>query len=728
MLKLGSYFEMKLVYRMTKEEYLIKQTGIAANSIRKTVALLDDGATIPFIARYRKEATGNLDEVDVLKIKEAGEAYDEILKRKNYILDVLEEKGIKEEKLVAKIQESFDLNRLEDLYLPYKSKRKTKGESARLAGLDALAKIIMKQDNFDPHTAAQRFLSKDYPNAEAAVEGALFVIADWINENEIVRERLRASFLEHGIITSKSVKSKEEEAAKYRDFFEFSQRISSCPSYRLLALLRGVDEGYLRFKIEPNVDFIMNWLNRFFVKQQNGAGELVEKAVKDAYKRLLQPALETETKNHYKSLADDQSIGTFSKNLENLIMAAPIGSKRVLALDPGFKSGCKVVCLDENGDLLHNANVYPHPPQRESAKAASKIAELVQAYKIEVIAVGDGTAGRETEAFIRGIRFDRELVVYRVREDGASIYSASKIAREEFPNFDVTVRGAVSIGRRLMDPMAELVKIDPKSLGVGQYQHDVNQTKLQKQLDHVVLSAVNKVGVNLNTASKYLLAYVSGLGPKLAESIVEYRSEIGRFTSRDELKKVPRLGAAAFQQSAGFLRVPGSKNLLDNSAVHPEHYKRVISAVKKAGFELDAVIGKKEVVAQLRTSIQSDLEAAVGVYTLQDILTELEKPGKDPREAAQIIEFSAQIKTIADLKVGMRLNGIVTNVTDFGAFVNLGIKENGLIHKTQLADEFVAHPTDFINLQDQVHVIVVSLDLERKRIGLSCKKSDLIQY
>jgi len=726
LLKLASYFEMKLVHRMTKENYLFNQTGIAANPIKKTLALLDEGATIPFIARYRKEATGNLDEVEVLKIKEASEAYDEIIKRKNYILDVLAEKGVKDEKLLAKIQETFDLNRLEDLYLPHKSKRKTKAEIARLAGLEVLAKLIMKQDNFDPLAAAQRHLSKEFSKAEEAIEGALFIIADWINENEIVRERLRSSFLEHGILTTKSVKSKEGEGVKYTDFFEFSQRISSCPSYRLLALLRGTDEGFLRLKIEPNTEFTMNWLNRFFVKQENLASELVEKAVKDAYKRLLQPALETETKNYYKALADDQSISTFSKNLDNLIMAAPIGAKRVLALDPGFKSGCKVVCLDENGDLLHNATVYPHPPQKESAKAASKITELVQAYKIQVIAVGDGTAGRETEAFIRGIRFDRELMIYTVREDGASIYSASKIAREEFPNFDVTVRGAVSIGRRLMDPMAELVKIDPKSLGVGQYQHDVNQTKLQKQLDHVVLSAVNKVGVNLNTASKYLLAYVSGLGPKLAESIVDYRSEIGRFSSRDELKKVPRLGATAFQQSAGFLRVPSGQNPLDNSAVHPEHYKVVKDAVKKAGFALEDVIGKKELVAQLRASIASNLEAEVGVYTLQDIFNELEKPGKDPRESAQIVEFSDRIKTIADLKVGMKLNGIVTNVTDFGAFVNLGIKENGLIHKTQLADEFVAHPTDFINLQDQVHVVVVSLDLERKRIGLSCKKSDLI--
>lgn len=710
---------------MTKEKYIIELTGISATSINKTLSLFEEGATIPFIARYRKEATGNLDEVEILKIQEANGRFEEILKRKAYILEVLEEKGVNDPKLIEKIGNTFDLNRLEDLYLPHKTKRKTKSEAAKLAGLEGLAKMIMKQDNFDVVNAAQRFIRKDYPTAEAAIEGASFIIADWVNENEIVRERLRASFIEHGVLTSKLVKTKEEEAVKYSDFFAFSQRISSCPSYRLLAVLRGADEGFLRIKIEPNVEFTMTWLERFFVKQNNGAAQIVSEAVQDAYKRLLQPSLETETKNHYKALADDQSIETFSKNLEKLLMASPVGSKRVLAIDPGFKSGCKVVCLDENGDLLHNAMIYPHPPQKESAKAASKIAELVQAYKIKVIAIGDGTAGRETETFIRNVRFDRELEVYSVREDGASIYSASKIAREEFPTYDVTVRGAVSIGRRLMDPMAELVKIDPKSLGVGQYQHDVNQVKLQKQLDHVVVSAVNRVGVNLNTASKYLLAYVSGLGPKLAESIVDYRSEIGRFSSREELKKVPRLGTSAFQLSAGFLRIPDGHDPLDNSAVHPENYKPIRKAITKAGFELSEVIGQKEKVAELRTKISNELETAVGAFTLEDIFKELEKPGKDPREVTQVPEFSSAIKTINDLKVGMRLNGIVTNVTDFGAFVNIGIKENGLIHKTQLADEYVAHPTDFISLQDQLRVVVVSVDIERKRIGLSIKKSDL---
>ncbi len=710
---------------MTKENYIITQTGLTATCIQKTLTLFEEGATIPFIARYRKETTGNLDEVEIFKIQEANASFEEILKRKTYILDVLKEKGINLPNLIEKIQGTFDLNRLEDLYLPYKTKRKTKSEAAKLAGLESLAKIIMKQDHFDVLHAAQRFVNPEFSTPETAIEGASFIIADWVNENEIVRERLRASFISTGVITSKVVKTKEAEAGKYSDFFAFSQRISACPSYRLLAILRGADEGFLRLKIEPNVEFTLAWLERFFVKQKNDAGQIVSSAIQDAYKRLLQPTLETETKNHFKALADDQSIETFSKNLEKLLMASPVGSKRVLAIDPGFKSGCKVVCLDENGDLLHNAMIFPHPPQKETGKAAAKIAELVQAYKIKVIAVGDGTAGRETEAFIRTIQFDRDLEVYSVREDGASIYSASKIAREEFPTYDVTVRGAVSIGRRLMDPLAELVKIDPKSLGVGQYQHDVNQAKLQKKLDHVVVSTVNRVGVNLNTASTYLLAYVSGLGPKLAESIVTYRSEIGRFSSREELKKVPRLGAAAFQLSAGFLRIPDGIDPLDNSAVHPENYKPIRTAIARAGFELNQVIGNREKVAELRTKISNETISSIGSFTFEDIFKELEKPGKDPREVTRVLEFSSTIKTINDLRVGMRLNGIVTNVTDFGAFVNIGIKENGLIHKTQLADEYVAHPTDFISLQDQLNVIVISVDSERKRIGLSIKKSDL---
>lgn len=710
---------------MTKENYVEKETGLNSRSVNKTINLLEEGATIPFIARYRKEQTNNLDEVSILNIQNALARFAEVTKRKEYVLGVLQEKGITNEELLKKINQSFDLNRIEDLYLPYKTKRKTKAEQARNAGLTGLAKIIMKQDNGDPIAAAQRFIHKDYPTTDDAIAGATFIMADWMNENEVVRDRMRSSFIEHGVLTTKLVKTKKDQADKYRDFFDFSQRLKGCPSYRLLAALRGGDEGLLRIKIEPNKEYALNWLERFFVKNNNDASTIVKGAIKDAYKRLLQPALETETKNYYKALADDQSIETFSKNLEKLMLAAPVGSKRTLAIDPGFKSGCKVVCLDENGDLLHNCNIYPHPPQKESSKASAKIFQLVQSYKIEVIAIGDGTAGRETEAFIKRVHFDRDLSVFIVREDGASIYSASKIAREEFPEYDVTVRGAVSIGRRLMDPLAELVKIDPKSLGIGQYQHDVNQTKLQNQLDHVVLMAVNKVGVNLNTASKYLLSYVSGLGPKLAENIVAYRSENGPFDSREALKKVPRLGANAFQQSAGFLRIRNGKNPLDNSAVHPENYKLVREGIRKTGLQLDEVIGQKDKVQSLKEEMTRLAENEIGAYTLNDILAELEKPGIDPRKSAKIFQFSDQIKTIDDLKIGMKVNGIVTNVTDFGAFVNIGIKENGLIHKTQLSDEYVSQPTDYISIHDQVQVLIVSVDADRKRIGLSMKKSDL---
>lgn len=709
---------------MTKEKYISNQTGLALKGVQNTISLLEEGATIPFIARYRKERTGNFDEVEILNVQESLTQFTEIEKRKTYVLGVLSEKGITDEKLIDKIKETYDANRLEDLYLPYKTKRKTKAEAARSAGLEQLAKRIMRQENGDVIALAQRYITKEYPTADAALEGATFIMAEWMNENEIVRDKLRKSFVEHGVISSKVIKTKKDEADKFRDFFDFSQRLKNCPSYRLLALLRGVSEGYLRMKIEPNPEYSLAWLERFFVKGDKPAGKLVKKTTEYAYKKLLQPALESETKNHYKGLADDRSIETFSKNLEKLILAPPIGSKRTLAIDPGFKSGCKVVCLDENGDLLHNCNIYPHPPQKDTGKASAKISQLVQSYKMEAIAIGDGTAGRETEAFIKRIRFDRDLSVFIVREDGASIYSASKIAREEFPEYDVTVRGAASIGRRLMDPLAELVKIDPKSLGVGQYQHDVNQVKLQKQLDHQVLMAVNTVGVNLNTASKYLLAYVSGLGPKLAENIVQYRTENGPFESRKQLKKVARLGENAFLQSAGFLRIRNAKNPLDNSAVHPENYEVIQQLAKKAGFELEEVIGNSEKVAELSKKARHELETQLGAYTTSDILTELEKPGIDPRKKAKVFEFAAHIKTINDLKVGMKLNGIVTNVTDFGAFVNIGIKENGLIHKTELADEYVAQPIDYISLHDHVNVTVIAVDIDRKRIGLSLKKSD----
>lgn len=706
---------------MTIDQFVKNKIGKSGKGILTTIQLLAQGATIPFLSRYRKEQTGNLDEVEIQAVRDAMLQFEEIQKRKAYILGVLKEKGVTNQKLVDQLNESYDLTVLEDLYLPYKSKRKTKAEQARTAGLEGLAKLIMKQDNGDPIRLAERFTTTNYPLAEDAIQGALYIIADWMNENIVVREKLRTSFREHGAIHSKVIATKKDEAQKFKDYFEYKQRLLNCPSYRLLAILRGEAEGYLRVKIEPNREYAESWLQRFFVKNTNANSELVIKALKDAYKRLLQPSLATETKNHYKTLADEQSIKTFAKNLENLLLAPPIGAKRILAIDPGFKSGCKVVCLDEQGSLLNNCTIFPHPPKKDHAKAAAKISQLVQAYKIGVIAVGDGTAGRETEQFVKRIRFDRDLTVYVVREDGASIYSASKIAREEFPTYDVTVRGAVSIGRRLMDPLAELVKIDPKSLGVGQYQHDVNQVKLQQQLDQVVLNTVNKVGVNLNTASKYLLSYVAGIGPKLADNIVQYRTQHGSFKSRQQLKKVDRLGANAFEQCAGFLRIREGENPLDNSAVHPENYDFLTAEIKKMGMKVEAVIGNAAHVKKLKQNIQSTALDKVGKYTLDDIFKELEKPGVDPRKKAKVLQFSESIQTIDDLKVGMKLTGIVTNVTDFGAFVNIGIKENGLIHKTQLSDQHIAHPTAVVQLHEHLSVTVITVDTERKRIGLSLR-------
>jgi len=703
---------------MTKVEFIKTLTPLRENQIKNTLHLFDEGGTIPFIARYRKEQTENLNEEEIAAIETNSKLFDQIEKRKEFILETIREKVKLTELLEKKIRETFDLLKLEDLYLPYKSKRITKAEKALKAGLGGMSAIIMKQENGDPIQRAEKFVCKDYPTTNDVLDGAQEIIAEWINENEIVREKLRESFFEHGILTSKLVKSKLAEADKYKDYFDTNQMLKNCPAHRLLAILRGEDEGFLKLKIEPNTDYIFTWLKRFYIKNSNDCAELLEEAIQLSYKKLLQPSLENEAKNQFKNLADDQSIQTFSKNLEKLLLAAPIGNKVILAIDPGFKSGCKIVVLDEKGDLKHNCNIYPHPPQKEISAASSKIAQLVQMYKVEVIAIGDGTAGRETEAFIKKIRFDRDLLVFSVREDGASIYSASKVAREEFPEFDITVRGAVSIGRRLMDPLAELVKIDPKSLGIGQYQHDVNQTKLQGELDRVVVSAVNKVGIDLNTASKYLLSYVSGLGPKLAENIVIHREKNGLFKSRKELLKVERMGDKAFQLAAGFLRIKNGENPLDNSAVHPEHYKFIEQLSSKAKMQVKEVIGNKEKVNQLKTF---STENQLGEYTLKDIFSELEKPGIDPRKSAKVFEFSPNVKTIADLHIGMRLNGIVTNVTDFGAFVNIGIKENGLIHKTEVSVEYVATISEVLSIHDHLIVKVLSIDSERKRIGLTLK-------
>jgi uncharacterized protein len=701
---------------MTETEYIFKESAIPKNQIESTLKLLKDGATIPFIARYRKEATGNLDEEQIDTILKKSSQFEQIEKRKAHILAAIEKLEKLTDPLKEKIITCYDLLKLEDLYLPYKQKRQTNADKAIQAGLGNLAIRILKQENGDPVRWAEEKISKDFPDAESVLSGAIDIVADSIVQNDHVRERMRKSFFEFSQLECKVVPAKKAEAEKYLDYFDLKQPLNKCPSYRLLAILRGENEGFLKVKIEPSLEYSLTWLEKFYVKNNNAAADLVVKAIRQAYKKSLQPSFEAEAREYYKNLADDQSIKTFSKNLEKLLLAPPVGNKRVLAIDPGFKSGCKVVVMDETGTLVHNVNIYPHPPQQEFAKAQSKIAQLVEMYKVEVIAIGDGTAGRETESFIKKIRFENDLQVYVVREDGASIYSASKVAREEFPDFDITVRGAVSIGRRLMDPLAELVKIDPKSLGVGQYQHDVNQTKLQQELDRVIESAVNKVGVDVNTASKYLLSHIAGLGPKLAENIVAHRQKNGLFKSRADILAVERMGQKAYEQAAGFLRIKSAKNPLDNSAVHPEQYKFIEKLAKNEGVDLNQLIGNKELVLKLRQSVKS--EVGIGEYTLNDIFKELEKPGLDPRKTARVFEFSKEIKTMGDLSVGLELNGIVTNVTDFGAFVNIGIKENGLLHKSKLTKNNNEHPSDYIGLHDQLKVRVVLIDTERKRIGL----------
>jgi uncharacterized protein len=699
---------------MQKNDFIRSNSGLQPKAIVNTVQLLESGATVPFIARYRKEQTGGLDEVEIANIRDLAKKYDELISRQQTILSAIEEQGKLTPELKTKIAECFEPNVLEDIYLPYKQKRLTKGEKARKLGLEPLAKMIMSQRGGDPVQMAERFLKGDVVDEDMAIQGARDIIAEWINENAVARARMRTTFQRKAMLQSKLVKGKEEEGAKYRDYFEFSEPLHRTASHRFLALYRAEREGILSLKAQPEKEDAIEQLERFFVKGDDACADVVADACKDAYTRLMCPSLENEVLNEAKERADKEAVKVFSTNLRQLLLAPPVGTKRTLALDPGFRTGCKVVCLDESGTLLTNATVYPHPPQNETDKASAKIAQLVQAYKIEAIAIGDGTAGRETESFIKRIRFDRDLEVYVVREDGASIYSASPIARKEFPDYDVTVRGAVSIGRRLMDPLAELVKIDPKSVGVGQYQHEVNQTFLKDALDDVVVSCVNAVGVDLNTASPYLLSYVSGLGPSLAENIVAYRAENGGIRSRDELKKVKRLGDKAFEQAAGFLRVRDAENPLDNSAVHPESYKTVNAMAKKAGVKVSELIGNDEVLKSLKKADFPEIDG----YTFDDIIRELKKPGRDPRKKAKVLEFDTRIRTMEDLRVGMSLTGIVTNVTNFGAFVNIGIKENGLIHKSNLADTYVEDPSQFIALHEHVDVQVVEIDIPRKRVGL----------
>lgn len=699
---------------MEKNQFIIQVTSLNNRAVENTLKLLESGATVPFIARYRKEQTGNLDEVEITSIRDEAKRYNDIIARQQTILSAIEQQEKLTPELAEKIRTTFDLTELEDIYLPYKQRRETRGDKAKKAGLEPLARMIMSQRGGDVFSMAARFVKGAIESEEDAVQGAKDIIAEWINESVSARAKLRNLFVRKGKLAAKLVKGKETEAAKYKDYFDFSEPLYKTASHRFLALYRADREGLLKLTVQPEKEESLQVLYRQFVRGNDECAVVVEAACDDAYKRLLLPSLQNETIQAQKEKADVEAIRVFSTNLRQLLLAPPLGEKRVLAIDPGFRTGCKVVCVDERGDLLTNATIYPHPPQNESAAAKAKIAQLVEAYKIEAIAIGDGTAGRETETFIKHIRFNRDLQVFSVREDGASIYSAGPIARKEFPDYDVTVRGAVSIGRRLKDPLAELVKIDPKSVGVGQYQHEVNQALLKQALDDVVVSAVNTVGVDLNTASPYLLSYVSGLGMQLAENIVAYRSETGKFSSRNELKNVKRLGDKAFEQAAGFLRIREGENPLDNSAVHPESYKHVERIAKKLNLTTSELIGNTEQLSRLK---QSDFPE-IDTYTFNDIVNELKKPGRDPRKHAKVLEFDAAIRSIEDLKTGTELNGIVTNITAFGAFVNIGIKENGLIHKSQLADEYVEDPSKHISLHEHVKVQVMEIDVTRKRIGL----------
>lgn len=693
--------------------------NIPAGQVEKTIGLLNEGATIPFISRYRKEVTGGLDEVLIGNIKDQLDKFTELKKRKETILSSIEEQGKLSPELKKRIEASWDSTEIEDLYLPYKPKRVTKAEIARKKGLEPLAKVVMMQNEPNLMARVKAFIQGEVKSMEEALQGARDIIAEWVNENEEARNIVRNSFSHTAIITAKIIKGKEEEGAKYRDYFDFSEPLKRISSHRLLALRRGEAEGILRVSISPDADTCMDRLKRRFVRNRNEASEQVSNAVDDSFKRLLKPSIETEFSNLSKTKADEEAIRVFAGNLRQLLMAPPLGQKRVLGVDPGYRTGCKLVCLDAQGALLHNETIYPHPPQNEKSKSATKVSQLVSTYAIEAIAIGNGTASRETEEFITNIRYDRKVQVFVVSENGASIYSASKIARDEFPEYDVTVRGAVSIGRRLMDPLAELVKIDPKSIGVGQYQHDVDQSALKKSLDQTVESCVNLVGVNVNTASKNLLTYISGLGPALAQNIVDYRTEHGPFQSRRELLKVPRMGEKAFEQSAGFLRIQAGKNPLDNSAVHPESYPIVEKMAKDLNCTVSDLIANKELKKKL--DLKKYITDTTGMPTLLDIMEELDKPGRDPRQAIQVFSFDPTVKTIGDLKEGQVLPGIVTNITNFGCFVDVGIKENGLVHISELADRFVSDPTEIVSIHQHVKVKVLSVDLARKRVQLTMK-------
>lgn len=696
-----------------------KTLNIPSTQVDRTIGLLNEGATIPFISRYRKEVTGGLDEVQIGNIKDQLDKLTELSKRKESILASIEEQGKMTPELKKRIEDSWDSTEIEDIYLPFKPKRVTKAEIARKKGLEPLAKIVMMQNEPNLQMRVKAFIKGEVKNAEEALQGARDIIAEWVNENEEARNAVRNSFARTAVISAKVIKGKEEEGSKYRDYFDFSEPLNRAGSHRLLALRRGEAEGFLRVSITPDTENCVDRLKRRFVRSRGEASDQVSLAVDDSFKRLLKPSIETEFANSSKAKADEEAIRVFAENLRQLLLAPPLGQKRVLGVDPGYRTGCKLVCLDAQGTLLHNEAIFPHPPQNEKGKAAAKVAQLVSTYAIDAIAIGNGTASRETEDFITNIRYDRKIQVFVVSENGASIYSASKIARDEFPEYDVTVRGAVSIGRRLMDPLAELVKIDPKSIGVGQYQHDVDQPALKKSLDQTVESCVNLVGVNVNTASMHLLTYVSGLGPSLAKNIVDYRTAHGAFHSRRELMSVPRMGEKAFEQCAGFLRIQGGENPLDNSAVHPESYPIVEKMASDLNCTVTDLIKDKELKKKL--NLKNYVTNKVGMPTLQDIMEELDKPGRDPRQTIQVFAFDPTVKTIENLREGQVLPGIVTNITNFGCFVDIGIKENGLVHISELADRFVSDPTQVVSIHQHVKVKVLSVDLARKRVQLSMK-------
>lgn len=707
---------------MSVLKYITQLTNLPEVSVKNTISLLEEDCTIPFISRYRKERTGNLDEVQIADIVKFKEQFETLEKRKETILKALIEQEVLTPELEQKIKQSEDLTTLEDLYLPYKKSRKTKAEKARQNGLEPLAKMIMAQNTHDLDYTAQKFVNGDIQDVEEALEGARHIIAEWVNERTDFRNQIRYQLERFASITTKVIKTKKEDenAQKFRDYFDWNESLSRIPSHRLLAILRAESEGFIRIKIEIDDERVLDNMESRLIKSKGDCSQQIELAIADAYKRLLFPSLSNEALQNAKAKADDAAITVFAKNLKQLLLGSPLGEKRVLAIDPGFRTGCKIVCLDEQGNLKHNETIYPHPPKNDFTGAIKKISTLSEAYRIEAIAIGNGTASRETESLIRKIRFKNDMQVFVVSEAGASIYSASKIARDEFPNYDVTVRGAVSIGRRLQDPLAELVKIEPKSIGVGQYQHDVDQTKLKQELDRVVESCVNAVGVNINTASKSLLSYVSGIGEKMAENIVNYRSEKGAFSSRKDILNVPRLGNKVFEQGAGFLRIKDGDNPLDDSSVHPESYRIVEQMAKDLNKTVKDLIGNTTLIKQI--ILKNYIKKNIGLPTLEDIVKELEKPGLDIREEAKVFTFNQNIKTIDDLQEGQLLPGIVNNVTNFGAFVDIGIKESGLIHISNLSDGYVSDVNEYVHLHQQVIVKVLEVDKSRKRIQLKLHK------